>query len=136
MEKKDYNRIYAEKNKKKILEKAKEYRNRPEIIERRKKWRHDNKEYLREYQQKNKAQRKLYKITKNYGISADEYHQMMFRQKDKCAICLKEATHVDHNHKTGQVRGILCRSCNLILGYAYDTETILLAAIKYLKKNG
>ena len=41
---------------------------------------------------------------------------------------------IDHSHTTGKVRGVLCRECNLILGYAHDNPAILLNLIKYLNK--
>ena len=57
-----------------------------------------------------------------YGITLLEWQQMVSAQKSCCAICataldLGRHTHVDHCHKTGAVRGILCRRCNLFLGY-------------------
>ncbi len=67
-------------------------------------------------------------------------------QKGRCAICGRGIrlergkmedrelrAHVDHNHTTEKVRGLLCNSCNLLLGFAKENVNVLKAAIKYLK---
>jgi hypothetical protein len=55
----------------------------------------------------------------------------------KCAICGKPLkwgnSHVDHDHKTGKLRGVLCMACNYGIGCFKDSEAILRSAIKYLK---
>jgi hypothetical protein len=77
-----------------------------------------------------------------YGISGRTYNRMRQQQKGKCAICGKSAEEigkrltVDHDHKTGKVRGLLCGMCNSALGFAKDSTEVLGAAIKYLKENG
>jgi Recombination endonuclease VII len=68
-----------------------------------------------------------------YGISPKEFDQLMLDQDGKCAICkVQGATHLDHDHKTNKVRGILCRWCNSGLGYFHDDFNRLLAAMEYL----
>lgn len=59
----------------------------------------------------------------NYGVDKTMYDAMYFEQDGKCAItsCPNEATHVDHCHKTGRVRGLLCHKCNVGLHYLEDT---------------
>lgn len=86
------------------------------------------------------------KIKSTYGLSAEQYLGMLDSQKSKCAICFKEISGevntkelkavVDHNHKSGIVRGILCLHCNSIVGYSREDRGVLLAAIDYLKKFG
>ncbi len=53
-----------------------------------------------------------------------------------CQICTKEFTRSalcqDHHHESGQLRGTLCRSCNLLIGFAHEDEEILLSAVEYL----
>lgn len=76
---------------------------------------------------------------KTYGLSRSDYNEMILAQESKCAICgdlLLETrhTHVDHDHTTRAVRGILCSGCNLGLGGFRDSEASLLSAIGYLKK--
>lgn len=79
-------------------------------------------------------------LKKYYGISNEEYLKMFDEQKGCCAICnisqteLKKKLFVDHCHNTGKVRGLLCRQCNSVLGYAYDNVDILTKSIEYLKK--
>ena len=87
--------------------------------------------------------KKDYNLRRNFGIGLDDLKKMVEDQNYKCKICGKElkiiegetnddAAHVDHDHATGKIRGILCHSCNLILGHAGDNPQILLNAAKYL----
>ena len=78
---------------------------------------------------------------KKYGITLIQYDAMLAKQGGVCAICNeysieRTGTHtrmpVDHDHKTGAVRGILCNRCNLILGKAEDNTELLTKAINYL----
>jgi hypothetical protein len=63
---------------------------------------------------------------------------MVAEQGDKCAICGRAEPngrgrwHIDHDHKTGKVRGLLCNNCNVLLGHAHEDPAILWAAIDYL----
>lgn len=76
----------------------------------------------------------------NYGIELEEYNKLFELQKGSCLICgihqseLDRPLCVDHNHDTNKVRGLLCNSCNSILGYACDNINILNNAIEYLKQ--
>jgi len=84
-------------------------------------------------------------LKRNYNIDIYEYSKMVEMQDNKCAICkqsetmLKNGTikklDVDHNHETGEVRGLLCANCNLLLGKAKDNIKILQDAIIYLESN-
>jgi len=134
-----YNAEWRVKNHARVLARAAEYRKRPEVIERMKKWREDNREKLKERHQEKKHLRREYRLKKRYGLSKEEFVEIVRKQKGLCAICpkpLSTSDHIDHCHGTGKVRGVLCRSCNLLLGYSYDNIRILLSAIKYLKRNG
>ncbi len=75
-----------------------------------------------------------------YGLSTIDYRHKLSKQLGGCAICgkpekkaLRGILYVDHDHKTGKVRGLLCNECNSMLGYAKDDKKILLIAIKYLE---
>lgn len=69
-----------------------------------------------------------------YGITLAHRDAMIQRQNGRCAIChkLTEKLCVDHCHKTGQVRGMLCNQCNYGIGQLKDSITVLRDAIQYL----
>ena len=72
---------------------------------------------------------------RKYGITQDDWDRMFTEQSGKCAVCeeaFSDQINVDHNHETGQVRGLLCSLCNWLLGMAKEDETILLKAVQYL----
>lgn len=70
----------------------------------------------------------------NYDIPSEEYSQMVVEQDGKCAICEeKHPLLVDHDHRTGKLRRLLCRKCNSLLGMCDDSVNRLQKAIAYLK---
>lgn len=78
-------------------------------------------------------------IKYKYGISMDRYNFLLSEQKGLCAICGNPPEqymplHIDHNHETGAVRGLLCTYCNFGLGHFRDSAVNLQNAIKYLEK--
>ena len=75
-------------------------------------------------------------LKNTYGISLDEYRAMREEQGEQCAICYStpKKLFVDHDHGTGTVRGLLCVTCNTMLGFARDSESILRNSIAYLSK--
>ena len=86
----------------------------------------------------NKDQKHYQSVKAKYNIDKDQYFNKLKAQQYKCAVCeekLVERPHVDHCHNTGLVRDLLCRYCNLLLGYAKDNEKTLQNAIKYLQKH-
>src|ERR1700687_620493 len=73
----------------------------------------------------------------NHGISLNEYHDMVAKQNNECAICERTSSLklcVDHDHERGIIRGLLCRSCNGALGVLGDNKESLFKVIKYLEK--
>lgn len=69
-----------------------------------------------------------------YGLSAQDYEKLCEDQKYRCALCGKEAElHVDHDHDTQQIRGLLCQTCNTGIGKLGDTVGSLEKAIGYLR---
>ena len=85
--------------------------------------------------------RRDYSLRKNYGIDTQEYNRILEKQGGLCAICSTDQPGgrknkyfaVDHCHRTGKVRGLLCMSCNIMLGQADDNTTTLQNAINYLE---
>ena len=83
-----------------------------------------------------------------YNVTVVELKETLKEQDDKCAICKSELPDlliyedrrrgyaIDHNHDTGKFRGILCLTCNTLLGMAKDDKDVLLAAVDYLELNG
>lgn len=75
-----------------------------------------------------------------YGITLKDYDELLESQGGVCAICGTDTPcgvgrfHVDHNHATGKVRGVLCHRCNLALGFSGENISILQSAIEYLVK--
>jgi hypothetical protein len=75
-----------------------------------------------------------YHLRHRYGIGQASFDFMLAMQGDACAICrAPDPQHVDHDHRTGQVRGILCFNCNGGLGQFRDNPEFLAGAITYLK---
>ena len=83
-----------------------------------------------------------YSLKYNYGLSEEDYRNLLQKQKGVCALCnlpfsgtkgqSPNSPVVDHDHVTGQIRGIIHHSCNHMLGHAYDNPKILAAGIAYL----
>jgi len=81
-----------------------------------------------------------------YGITQKEYDDLMQKQQGLCAICVQPETArawgkvcllgVDHDHRTGAVRGLLCSACNRAIGLFRDDTVSLARAIVYLENNG
>lgn len=79
-------------------------------------------------------------IKSHYGIHVGRYDEMLKAQNGLCAICHNppkeyDSLVVDHDHATGYVRGLLCRSCNIGLGHFRDSSENLSNAAEYLKKS-
>lgn len=86
-------------------------------------------------------------LKKKYNITLEEYNDILKKQNNVCLICEKEESNkkkktnsviklaVDHCHKTGKIRGLLCTSCNTGLGNFKDDILLLDKALNYLKSN-
>ena len=81
-----------------------------------------------------------YRLRTRYGMTMQEYKHMLALQGGVCAICrqpenegYKRNLSVDHDHETGQVRGLLCHQCNTGIAKFYDDPKRLVAAARYLK---
>ena len=88
-----------------------------------------------------KSINRRYALKANYGITVEDVERMLNEQHHSCKICglfegdaPKCRLYVDHDHKTGKVRGLLCQNCNNSLGHAKENIETLLAMIQYLSE--
>lgn len=77
-------------------------------------------------------------VTNKWDLTDVEYDDLLYRQNYCCAICHQPPTNgeplaIDHDHRTGRIRGLLCPSCNKGLGFFRDNPNILASAIRYLE---
>jgi hypothetical protein len=140
------NREWALKNKEKINERQRRrYKESPKKREAGKKWRMANREksskssmnWYRNSIDRVKHNQRIYKL-RSFNLSLEDFNNLFQKQNGNCGICEKNQSlfktkfAIDHDHKTGKVRGLLCASCNIGLGMMKDDKDILLKAIKYL----
>jgi hypothetical protein len=101
--------------------------------------------YLRKWRktENGKRSRKAVHFKRSYGITIEQYDEMVRQQGNACAICGRSGNAefhgrlcVDHNHETKKVRGLLCDNCNGGLGKFLDDPSALFRAIIYLRKFG
>lgn len=135
MDRKEYQRQYNLKNREKILQQRREYyaKNKEKLLDKKRSG------YSPEKQRDKR-------LRKEYGISLDEYNEMLEKQDYKCFCCgvhqddLKKANNqhgtkrlvVDHDHDTGAVRKLLCNRCNTVIGLVEEDENILYNLEMYL----
>ncbi|MEV0199299.1 endonuclease domain-containing protein [Nonomuraea sp. NPDC050691] len=92
---------------------------------------------MRENKIKNHGSDRNYKLKYRYGITEDDFGRMLAEQGGLCAICrVVPGTFVDHCHRTGRVRGVLCFNCNNGLGHFDDNTMLLELAAYYLTGEG
>ena len=88
-----------------------------------------------------------YNLQYRYGITLEEYNTILEEQNGECAVCGTDdpkgrqsgrgkvkGFYVDHNHETGEIRGLLCNNCNRSIGLFNDDPSILEKAVLYLRK--
>lgn len=93
----------------------------------------------------------LQKVCQSRKITIAQYHEMLLKQNEVCAICFMPETRklgigdkkgeamrlvIDHCHETNKVRGLLCHSCNLAIGKFRDNTMTMYRAIRYIKQGG
>ena len=103
--------------------------NKEQHLCRQRQWRESNPDKVQNARLKNK-----------FGITLSDYNETLKSQGGVCAVCSNQCSAgrslaVDHNHDTGQTRGLLCSTCNRGLGYFKDRVELLRAAIIYLEKH-
>lgn len=100
------------------LEQQREYQSRPDVRER-------------------TVLRMRQKALEKYGLTVEDYERMKRQQRGRCAICRKKSDRldVDHCHRTGQVRGLLCVRCNRMIGCALDDPLVLRRGADYVERS-
>ena len=108
-------------------------------------WFKKNKNYMNEYNAKHPGKVRAANLKRDFGITSEQYDEMLQTQNGLCAICLKPETAihnftkqiknlaVDHDHVTGKVRGLLCQRCNHAIGLVDENPQTLRNATKYLE---
>jgi hypothetical protein len=159
---KDLNLFYKNKNKldgkasycqECLLKYSAEYRqnNRQKTRESSARYRAENLEKVRTDDRRrhneNKERQVSWTLKSVYGITLEEYNDILVKQNNVCAICNKpekcldyrtgtvKRLSVDHCHTTDKIRGLLCSGCNRGIGYLKEDFTIFEAATRYLKKH-
>ncbi len=95
--------------------------------------------YYKSYYKNNKTIYHKINLKKNYDLTLEQYNELLEQQNHCCLIChvhqskLRRKLAVDHSHKSGKIRGLLCTKCNTILGTFDDNIKLLESAIYYLK---
>lgn len=125
-----WSRAYYQANKDRLAEqrRAERERNKDRVRETNKRYRAANRETLAQKQR-----------LRAYGLSVAEFSALLEQQGHVCASCRgpfpkdTKHQHIDHDHATGKVRGVLCRDCNLALGNVKDSVERLEALIAYLR---
>ena len=139
---KAYDRAYREKHREKQRAYTRQYQadNRDRLAIYRKRWYEKAK---RERPEELRRIRLRVWLDLRYGITIEEYESLVALQGNKCAICGRvggegrgKVLHIDHNHKTGVVRGLLCKSCNQGIGLIGEVPELLEAAARYLRERG
>lgn len=93
-------------------------------------------EYRKNNREKYLESKRKCRLKVVFGITIAQYEKMLLKQGGTCGICGskpdKVRLAVDHDHRTGKIRGLLCDSCNRGLGQLGDSEEVLISALEYL----
>lgn len=96
-----------------------------------------HKAYYKEWNKANEAKRHSYHTRRRYGVDQTEYNRMFEEQGGRCKICNQEQPEkrlaVDHCHRTGKVRSLLCDPCNKAIGLLKDNPSLLRSAANYVE---
>lgn len=132
-----YRKLYRQKPKNKRAARA--YRQKHKVKHRKRQlaWIKKNKE---QYLLVQHRAAKKWRLETRYGLTVEKFFKILKKQKARCAMCREKFscskhTHVDHDHETGKVRGLLCAACNRGMGFLRDSITIFKQGIRYLKKH-
>jgi len=147
-ERREYKRLWKHRN----PDLVKASREKPEVKANRKAYAERNREKIRAYQiavrPKYRARSPEYerrsRLKREYGLTEEQFEEMVRVQKSKCAICCNgdigrkgdKKLMIDHCHRTGKVRELLCHHCNMLLGHSDDDPILLRKAAQYLERHG
>lgn len=127
---KQYQRAYQLKNKERIQAQKKVYHLKNQEKFNRK---------CREWWSRNKIHTWLSGLNRRYGITKEEVYDLIVKQDGRCAVCKKElmrsTAKLDHNHKSGKVRGFLCSQCNVGIGMFKEKIAVISQVKYYLESN-
>lgn len=97
----------------------------------------------RAWRANNKRQHHGQTLKSKYGITIDQYEALLAQQGGVCAICCQPEKrakqgvvyrlHVDHDHRTGRIRALLCHNCNCAIGHVKEDPVVLERMIRYLE---
>jgi predicted ATP-dependent endonuclease of OLD family len=144
---KESSKRYRDENSEKVKESSKRYRdeNSEKVKESSKRYRLKNpekqKEKSKRYRDENPEKQKKTQLRNKYGITLEQYQEMLTEQLSGCSICGKlifengKALAIDHNHNTKKVRKLLCSQCNSMLGYSKENPDTLIQGAIYLLKH-
>lgn len=141
------NKQYRDTHKEECSQRAKAYylAHKDEVLARNRAYQASHKEdiskktkaYLLTHTEERRQAKRLY----YYGISRASFNSILDEQGGVCGVCKKShwggrhgTPHVDHDHKTGRVRGILCQKCNIALGMVDDNPSIARSLANYLER--
>ena len=140
----EWSKEYYQRNKKKVIKYSIEYarkhrdRDRDKVNAARRKYKENNRD-------KHALWARKASLKRRFGITLEDYENMLESQGYVCAICHGNETvmdkrigrprnlAVDHCHNTGKIRGLLCTNCNTMIGSAMDNKGVLASAIEYLE---
>ena len=103
------------------------------------KYKEANRKSNEKHQEKVRGRIRKYNLKRKYGLTLVVFEEMLAAQGGACALCgesphADHPLHVDHDHDTGVIRGLLCGHCNRMLGCAKDNPVTLRAAADYLER--
>lgn len=146
-----YYRRWCKENREKLREHSRKWAaaHPASVREKFRRWYDANKDALaqrrratRKKEQRTKEAVSLYKRKRAYGITKEQFAKLLELQGGRCPVCIvalrrgtKNGLHVDHDHSTGVVRGLLCGRCNIALGYLKDDPRRARAAAEYLENH-
>lgn len=116
--------------------------NRESVIARRRAWRAANRDKANAsslaWWTNNKERAESARVQRVYGLAPEDFAGMVRAQEGRCAVCgesPERSLHIDHDHDTGAVRGLLCNSCNLALGFLKDSPAVVERMLAYIRQH-